>query len=48
MQGIGGLVVGVSEVASLVVVAPITEEAGKGAFLVLLNYLRQGDQKIAQ
>ena len=43
VQGIGGLVVGVSEVASLVVVAPITEEAGKGAFLVLLLWLRRAE-----
>ena len=43
LQGIGGLVVGVREVASLAVVAPITEEAGKGAFLVLLLWLRRAE-----
>ena len=43
VQGIGGLVVGVGEVASLAVVAPITEEAGKGAFLVLLLWLRRAE-----
>ena len=43
VQGIGGLVVGFTEAASLAVVAPITEEASKGAFLVLLLWLRRAE-----
>ncbi|MDP3893136.1 PrsW family intramembrane metalloprotease [Nocardioides sp.] len=39
--GIGGLVVGVTEEAALAVVAPITEEATKGAFLLLLLWWRR-------
>lgn len=41
VQGIGGFVVGVSEQASLAVVAPFTEEATKGLFLLLLLIWRR-------
>lgn len=43
VQGIGGLFVGFTEAASLAVVAPVTEEASKGAFLVLLLWLRRAE-----
>ena len=43
VQGIGGLFVGFTEAASLAIVAPITEEASKGAFLVLLLWLRRAE-----
>jgi RsiW-degrading membrane proteinase PrsW (M82 family) len=43
VQGIGGLFVGFTETASLAVVAPLTEEASKGAFLVLLLWLRRAE-----
>lgn len=41
VQGVGGFVVGLSEAASLAVVAPFTEEATKGLFLVLLLIWRR-------
>ncbi len=41
LQGIGGLVVGFSNQASLAVVAPVTEELAKGLFLVLLLWWRR-------
>lgn len=41
--GIGGMVVGVTEEASLAVVAPITEEASKGLFLLLLLWWRRAE-----
>jgi RsiW-degrading membrane proteinase PrsW (M82 family) len=43
VQGIGGLFVGVTEEASLAVVAPITEEATKGLFLLLLLWWRRAE-----
>jgi RsiW-degrading membrane proteinase PrsW (M82 family) len=43
LQGIGGLVAGFSGRASLEVVAPVTEEACKGAFLVLLLWWRRAE-----
>ncbi|CAB4693330.1 MAG: PrsW family intramembrane metalloprotease [Actinobacteria bacterium] len=43
IQGIGGLVVGLTEDASLAIVAPLTEEASKGAFLVLLLWWRRAE-----
>ncbi len=43
IQGVGGFVVGVSEAALLAVVAPLTEEATKGAFLVLLLWWRRAE-----
>jgi RsiW-degrading membrane proteinase PrsW (M82 family) len=43
LQGIGGIAVGVSEKASLAVVAPVTEEATKGAFLLLLLWWRRAE-----
>ena len=43
VQGIGGLVVGVSDDTSLAVVAPVTEEATKGAFLILLLWWRRAE-----
>ena len=41
IQGLGGLVVGFSETASLAVVAPISEELVKGLFLLLLLWWRR-------
>ena len=41
LGGIGGLVVGVTEEAALAVVAPVTEEATKGVFLLLLLWWRR-------
>lgn len=41
LGGIGGLLGGVSAAGHLVVVAPITEEASKGAFLLLLLWWRR-------
>lgn len=41
LQGVGGLVVGFTDDQSLAVVAPVTEEASKGAFLVLLLWWRR-------
>src|SRR5215207_6392302 len=43
LQGIGGLFVGVSDETSLAVVAPVTEEATKGAFLILLPWSRRAE-----
>jgi protease PrsW len=43
VQGIGGLFVGVSDETSLAVVAPVTEEATKGAFLILLLWWRRAE-----
>jgi RsiW-degrading membrane proteinase PrsW (M82 family) len=41
VQGIGGLVVGFSDAASLAVVAPVSEELAKGLFLLLLLWWRR-------
>ncbi len=41
LGGLGGLVVGVSEATALVVLAPVSEELTKGAFLVLLVWWRR-------
>jgi RsiW-degrading membrane proteinase PrsW (M82 family) len=41
VQGIGGLVVGFSDAASLAIVAPISEELAKGIFLLLLLWWRR-------
>ncbi|NYJ00441.1 RsiW-degrading membrane proteinase PrsW (M82 family) [Nocardioides thalensis] len=43
VSGVGGLVVGVTEEQSLAVVAPVTEEATKGLFLVLLLWWRRAE-----
>ena len=43
LQGIGGIFVGVSDEASLAVVAPVTEEATKGFFLLLLLWWRRAE-----
>ena len=43
LQGIGGFVVGISDDFSLAVVAPVTEEATKGAFLLLLLWWRRAE-----
>ncbi|WP_435742409.1 PrsW family intramembrane metalloprotease [Nocardioides sp. SYSU DS0663] len=43
VQGIGGLAVGVTEEASLAVLAPVTEEASKGVFLLLLLWWRRAE-----
>ncbi len=43
LGGIGGLVVGFTEEASLTVVAPVTEEASKGLFLLLLLWWRRAE-----
>jgi protease PrsW len=43
VQGIGGLFVGVGDETSLAVVAPVTEEATKGAFLILLLWWRRAE-----
>ena len=43
LQGIGGFVVGISDDVSLAVVAPVTEEATKGAFLLLLLWWRRAE-----
>ncbi len=43
VSGIGGLVVGFTENASLAVVAPVTEEASKGVFLLLLLWWRRAE-----
>jgi RsiW-degrading membrane proteinase PrsW (M82 family) len=43
VQGIGGIFVGVSDETSLAVVAPVTEEATKGAFLLLLLWWRRAE-----
>ena len=41
VQGLGGLVVGFSETASLAIVAPVSEEFAKGLFLLLLLWWRR-------
>ncbi|WP_241153887.1 PrsW family intramembrane metalloprotease [Nocardioides pantholopis] len=43
LQGVGGLVAGFSEAADLAVVAPVTEELCKGAFLLLLLWWRRAE-----
>ncbi len=43
LQGIGGFVVGFSDNQSLEIVAPITEEASKGLFLLLLLWWRRAE-----
>lgn len=43
IQGIGGFVVAVTESVSLAIVAPITEEASKGLFLLLLLWWRRAE-----
>lgn len=43
LQGVGGLFAGFDEVQSIAVVAPIVEEATKGAFLVLLLWWRRAE-----
>ena len=43
LQGIGGLFVGLSDETSLAVVAPVTEEATKGSFLLLLLWWRRAE-----
>ncbi|GAA0970854.1 Protease PrsW [Nocardioides aquaticus] len=43
LGGIGGLVIGYDETASLAVVAPVTEEASKGVFLLLLLWWRRAE-----
>ncbi len=43
VQGVGGVVVGLTNTASLAVVAPITEEASKGFFLLLLLWWRRAE-----
>ncbi len=43
LQGVGGLVGGFSESADLAVLAPVTEELCKGAFLVLLLWWRRAE-----
>ena len=43
LQGIGGVFVGIDDDTSLAVVAPLTEEATKGAFLILLLWWRRAE-----
>ncbi len=43
VQGIGGFVVGITDDVSLAVVAPLTEEASKGVFLLLLLWWRRAE-----
>ena len=43
VQGVGGLVVGFTSNVSLAVVAPVTEEASKGLFLLLLLWWRRAE-----
>ena len=43
VQGIGGFVVGFTDRASLAIVAPVTEEASKGLFLLLLLWWRRAE-----
>jgi RsiW-degrading membrane proteinase PrsW (M82 family) len=43
IEGVGGLFVGISDKTSLAVVAPVTEEATKGAFLLLLLWWRRAE-----
>ncbi|WP_341925208.1 PrsW family intramembrane metalloprotease [Nocardioides psychrotolerans] len=41
--GVGGLVVGFTDTQSLAIVAPVTEEASKGLFLLLLLWWRRAE-----
>ena len=43
VQGIGGLFAGVNDAVSLALVAPVTEEATKGFFLLLLLWWRRAE-----
>jgi RsiW-degrading membrane proteinase PrsW (M82 family) len=43
LQGIGGFVVGFSDRENLSIVAPVTEEASKGLFLILLLWWRRAE-----
>jgi len=43
IEGIGGIFVGLDSDASLAIVAPVTEEATKGAFLLLLLWWRRAE-----
>ena len=43
LEGIGGIFVGLDSNASLAIVAPVTEEATKGAFLLLLLWWRRAE-----
>lgn len=43
IQGIGGLGLGVSDEAQLAILAPVSEEATKGAFLLLLLWWRRSE-----
>lgn len=43
LQGVGGIVGGIDEVSSIAVVAPVVEEATKGAFLILLLWWRRAE-----
>jgi RsiW-degrading membrane proteinase PrsW (M82 family) len=43
VQGIGGLFAGVNDEVSLAVLAPVTEEASKGLFLLLLLWWRRAE-----
>ena len=43
LQGIGGFVVGFSHRESISIVAPVTEEASKGLFLILLLWWRRAE-----
>src|SRR6185369_13390618 len=43
IQGIGGLFAGVTDNVELAVLAPVTEEASKGLFLLLLLWWRRAE-----
>ncbi|KAB2809213.1 PrsW family intramembrane metalloprotease [Pimelobacter simplex] len=43
IQGLGGLIVGFTDDASLAIAAPVIEEASKGLFLVLLLWWRRAE-----
>ncbi|QYJ04319.1 PrsW family intramembrane metalloprotease [Nocardioides panacisoli] len=43
VQGLGGVLIGFSQAASMAVVAPVTEEAAKGLFLLLLLWWRRDE-----
>ena len=43
VQGIGGLFAGVSDAVSLALLAPVTEEASKGLFLLLMLWWRRAE-----
>ncbi len=43
VQGVGGFLVGWTDTTSLAVVAPVTEEASKGLFLLLLLWWRRAE-----